>query len=286
MTVEDRDAYGYTDIGMLPLSQERAVELFAGDMTVYLLYEDNTEAMALDAEDIPSHGGIFGVPYEEWEQSHDFDAAIQDRLNHQEQRESAFLQRDTDAFAIYQLKEGDELRDIRFEGLDWLQSKGAAVKRENYDLAYTAPLPAGDGLDALWDRFNNDHPADYHRPSLSVSDIVAIKQGGVVSCHYVDSFSFVELPGFLSGKNPLRAVEDSMEQNDNQLDGLINNAPTVAELEAQVKAGQTISLQDLAHAVQRERGEKKKSVLEQLKKQQPQQERKKAAPSKGAEMEI
>ena len=117
---------------------------------------------------------------------------------------------------------------------------------------------------------------------MSISDIVVLKQGGVLSCHYVDQYAFSELPGFFSGRNPLRAAEDSLEQNDNQLDGILNNTPSVAELEAQVKAGQTISLMDLAGAVQRERGEKK-SVMARLHEKPPKQEKKRTAPKKSAE---
>lgn len=60
--------YGYTDgNAMLPLTKERAMELFMQDVPVFLLYGDNTEAMALDAEDISSHTGVFGVEREEWD---------------------------------------------------------------------------------------------------------------------------------------------------------------------------------------------------------------------------
>lgn len=58
MSLSDRNAYGYLDDEMLPLSQERAAELFEQDLTVYLLYEDNTEAMAFDREDIDNHNGM------------------------------------------------------------------------------------------------------------------------------------------------------------------------------------------------------------------------------------
>ena len=71
--------------------------------------------------------------------------------------------------------------------------------------------------------------------------------------------------------NPLKHVEDTVEQNDNNFDGIINNTPTVDELEAKVKAGETISLVDLANAVKadKERGkeakpEKKPSIRAQL----------------------
>ena len=72
-------------------------------------------------------------------------------------------------------------------------------------------------------------------------------------------------------RNPMRSIEDMVEQNDNSFDGIINNTPTVDELEAKVKAGETISLVDLANAVKadRERGkeakpEKKPSIRAQL----------------------
>ena len=95
---------------------------------------------------------------------------------------------------------------------------------------------------------------------MSVSDIIALNRDGVVTCHYCDSFGFAQLTDFLTPK------------------------PTVAELEAQVKAGQTISLTDLAGAVHREKGQKK-SVVAQLK-NQPQPGRNKTAPKKSAEKEI
>lgn len=53
--------------------------------------------------------------------------------------------------------------------------------------------------------------------------------------------------------NPLKTAELSTEQNENMLDGRINNTPSVGELEAKVKAGEAISLTDLAAAVKNER---------------------------------
>ena len=71
------------------------------------------------------------------------------------------------------------------------------------------------------------------------------------------------------------------------IDGIINNGSkaTVAELEAQARSGQPISLMDLADAVHREERDKKKSVMEQLR-QSPKQGRKKTAPKKSAEREL
>jgi len=290
LTVADLKACGYLDGDLLPLSKERALELFEQDLTVYMI-EDGGASMAFDPNEIQAHSGLFAVSREEWEESREFSSAVEDRMKHQEQREAAFLKTSQDAFAIYQVKDGDKLRDIRFEPLSWLESKGISVDHGNYDLAYTAPLTDQDSTDdrlaALWDRFNNNHPADYHRPSLSVSDIVALKQNGVVSCHYVDSFGFQEIPAFLKPENYLKSAEMSIEDDYDMIDGVIDNGknPTVAELEQQAKTGQPISLLELAEASRREHDEKKKSVVEQLRSQPVSREHKKTAPDRGAEME-
>lgn len=290
LIVANLEACGYLDGDLLPLSKDRALELFEQDLTVYMI-EDGGASMAFDPDEIQAHSGLFAVSREEWEESREFSSAIEGRMKHQEQRESAFLKTSQDAFAIYQVKDGDELRDIRFEPLSCLESQGVSVDHGNYDLAYTAPLTdtgnTEEKLAVLWDRFNNDHPADYHRPSLSVSDIVALKQNGVVSCHYVDSFGFQELPAFLMPENYLKNTEMAMEDDYDMIDGIIDNgkSPTVAELEQQAKTGQPISLLELAEASRRESNEKKKSVLEQLRSKPVSPEHKKAAPERGAEME-
>ena len=72
-------------------------------------------------------------------------------------------------------------------------------------------------------KFNVSRPDDFTGHSLSVSDIVAIRQNGVVSCHYVDSIGFQELPGFLKPGNYLKATEMAMEDDYGMIDGVINN---------------------------------------------------------------
>ena len=245
---------------------------------------------------------------------------------------------DKDTFSIYQIKGGDETRDLRFEPYDRLQAAGNVVDRANYELVYSAPLAPGASLEDIYTRFNIDHPKDFKGHSLSVSDVVVLHQDGQDAAHYVDSAGFRQVPEFLQeqkqltpddletgetvktprgtfhvtamsreqmeaagygfhhqsddGKylimgngtrafavaaeqpekaNPLKHVEDTVEQNDNNFDDIINNTPTVDELEAKVKAGETISLVDLANAVKadKERGketkpEKNPSIRAQL----------------------
>ena len=291
LTQDDLEKCGYLDSDLLPLSKERAYELMERDLTVYIIQEGENPAMAFDTADLDAHDGIFAVSREEWEESPEFDKLVKDRMAHQEEREQAFLTHKGDCFAIYQVKHTDELRDIRYEGLEWLQSIGRTVQRENYELVYTAPLlPSdlkGDTAEQLFYRFNNEHPVDYGHPSMSVSDIVAIKRDGKVSCHYCDSFGFEQVPGFLPD-NPLKNAEMAVEDDYGMIDGIINNGPKesmVAQLEQQARSGQPTFLMDLAVATHREDRQKKKSVMKQLK-SQPKTEPKKAAQKKSAEREL
>ena len=290
VSTPDMQEYGYSYDGMLPVTRERALELDAAGLTVYVLHEDNTESMVFDPQEIMEHGGLFGVDREEWEKSPQFHEKVMERQEHQQEREQAFLSQNRNCFAIYQVSRNDP-QNVRFMNLDWLESHDVSVDRSNYDLIYTAPLSESgtvpEQLEKLYQQFNLEKPVDFHSPSMSVSDIVAIKQDGKVSCHYCDSVGFTQIPGFLP-ENPLKNAEMAVEDDYGMIDGIINNGakePTVAELEQQARSGQPISLMELAAATHREEREKKKSVMEQLK-GQPKTEHKKTAPKKSAEREI
>ena len=290
VSTPDMQEYGYSYDGMFPVTRERALELDAAGLTVYVLHEDNTESMVFDPQEIMDHGGLFGVDREEWEKSPQFHEKVMERQEHQQEREQAFLSQNRDCFAIYQVSR-DDPQNVRFMNLDWLKSHDISIDRSNYDLIYTAPLSESgtvpEQLEKLYQQFNLEKPVDFHSPSMSVSDIVAIRQDGKVSCHYCDSVGFTQIPGFLP-ENPLKNAEMMLEDDYGMIDGIINNGakePTVAELEQQARSGQPISLMDLAAAAHREEREKKKSVMEQLK-SQPKAEHKKTAPKKSAEREI
>ena len=263
---------------------------------------------------------------------------------------------DKDTFSIYQLKQGDETRDFRFEPYDRLQAAGNAVDKSNYELVYSAELTPGTSLEDIYTRFNIDHPKDFKGHSLSVSDVVVLHQNGQDAAHYVDSFGYKEVPEFLQEKqpqlipddletgetiktprgtfyvtamsreqmeaagyglhhqsddgkylimgngtrafavaaeqpekgNPLKHVEDTIEQNDNNFDSIINNTPTVDELEAKVKAGEQISLVDLAEAIKadKEHGKEKPSIRAQLKADKERAGKKKTAKAKNHDLEV
>ena len=293
--------HNYHDDDLLPLSWDRAYDLVDNGFTVYSVQNVGGAVMCLDRDEIDAlpKDTLFAVAKAEWEDSPAFDRCVQDRLNHQEERETAFQDYHGDAFAIYQVKHEDKQRDVRFLSFVQLEELGLSPRRENYDLVYThAGLPEGMDqnaiLENLWHDFNMNHPVDYHAPSMSVSDIVALKQGDKISYHYCDSVGFKELPYFEPSDNYLKNAEMAMEDDYNMIDGIINNGPkqpTVDELEAQVKAGQTISLMDFANAVQAERRaskesmEKRPSMLARLRETAPKQERKPKSQKKHKEQE-
>ena len=278
LTVDDMRSYGYLDGDMLPLSKDRALELLEHDITVYMLHPGNTEEMVFEAEDIIKHDGMFGVTRPDWD-------AVKGHIPPRDV-EQRFLNSPTDSMAIYQLRR-DAPVELRFANLG---SLAAPPDPANYEAIYTREVYPDDDtgriLENFYYIFNDERPGDFVGHSLSVSDIVALKQDGKVSYHYCDSMGFQELPAFQKPENYLKAAEMSMEDDYGMIDGIINNGPkqpTVADLEAQVKAGMSISLMDLAEAAHRE---KKKSVLEQLKSQPAQERPHKTAPKKSAEKEL
>ena len=150
-------------------------------------------------------------------------------LQQPEEKMQAFLDSATDAYAILQLKAGDETRDREFMSYSYLQRKGMEPEIDHYEVVYASDLPAHHNqtelLEGLYQKFNIDHPSDFTGHSLSVSDIVALRVNGVVSSHYVDSFGFKELPEFIKPENYLKYAEMSMEDDYGMIDGVINNGP-------------------------------------------------------------
>lgn len=124
-------------------------------------------------------------------------------------REAQLLYGNIDKYGIYQLKDDPELDKFRFKGTESLKRMGItkdnfdAVLPENYKLVYMGEMVELQGqtqsetLEAIYTKFNIDHPVDYKEHSLSVSDIVVLHEDGENSAHFVDSFGFTELPKFM-----------------------------------------------------------------------------------------
>ena len=287
ISVEARNAYGYTDDGMLPLTKERAMELFERDVPVYLLYGDNTEAMAFEQTEILNHDGIFGIDRADWEAvKEQFPVATENRW------QKAFQQNPADSYCIYQLRRDPELAELRFMNSQYLREHGLEPAFDHYEAVYSGSLPS-DGstearLDDLYMKFNTAHPQDFTGHSLSVSDIVVLKQQGAVSSHYVDSVGFVQFPAFLPD-NYLKNAEMSMEDDYGMIDGIINNGPK-EQPETKPKAPDLSALFEAARQVVQEDKQvsepgKKPSVLAMLHAPAPSRSEK-TAQTKSAERDL
>lgn len=162
----------------------------------------------------------------------------------QPQQEHEFIVGPDDTYAIYQIKNDEALKNHRFESMEHLLKLGLVIEHQNYNLNYTGHFENVDDtiktLNDIYEKFNLERPQDFSGHSLSVSDVIVLKQNGELKAHYVDNFGFKELPHFLTPVNHLRSLEDSLEQNDNHFDGIINNLPPAAEKESlkeQLKKG-------------------------------------------------
>ena len=178
---------------------------------------------------------------------------------------TAFLDSQTDAYAILQLRRTDDTWDERFMSLSYLHHHGKDPNIDHYEVVYVGALaPYTDQaalLEGIYTKFNIAHPQDFRGHSLSVSDIVALNTAGVVSSHYVDSIGFAELPSFLSQENHLKNAEMAMEDDYGIIDGIINNGRSDASGE-------------------------RRSVLEQLKEQPPAPETPRKPPRRTKERDM
>ncbi len=188
--------------------------------------------------------------------------------------EKSFLESTEDGFLLFQLKSAPDLVPLLFSNYEYLEKNGLEVSHDNYTAVYAGELSQdksqGETLDDLYTRFNVDRPEDFTGHSLSVSDIIVLRQQGCVSCHYVDSWGFKELPHFMP-ENYLKNAEMAMEDDYGMIDGIINNGKSA------VAATRELS------------GEDRPSVLEKLRsfsQNQPQEITKITAPKRSAEREI
>ena len=287
---EANAVFGKENADLLPLGKDMAQAFYEENQEVFYM-ENGQIVMAFETDDISSQpeGTVFGLPSEAWEQHPKFHEKLAARDHNQEQREAAFDAYPGDCYAIYQVKHDKGIFDtLAFMNYKHITKNNLNPNRSQYDLKYTAASSDAVTPERLFEKFNIDRPPDFGGHSLSVSDIVAIKQAGQVSYYYCDDIGFKELPDFRKPENYLRNAEMSTEDDYGMIDGIINNGqkqPTLAELEERMSQGQNVPLKDLYNAIKERNDAKKASVVDKLKSQPPQEKRRKA-PKKSAEREI
>ena len=207
--ISEMQEYGYTWNEMLPLTQERALELFDHDLPVYLLHTDGSETTVSERKQIIEYDGMCGIEKGDWQNERKLRMMQEELSESDSNREAQLLYGNTDKYGIYQLKDNPELNTFRFQGTESLKRLGIikdnfdAVTPENYKLVYMGELGELQGqtqaetLEAIYTKLNVDHPADYKAHSLLVSDVVVFHEDGENSAHFVDSFDFTELPKFM-----------------------------------------------------------------------------------------
>ena len=260
--------YGYTWNEMLPLTQEKALELFDHDLPVYLLHNDGSETTVDDRKQIMEHEGIFGIEKGDWENERKLRSMQAELSDNQINKEAQLLYGSSDKYGIYQLKHNPELDHLRFEGTESLKRMGITkdnfdvIKPENYELIYVGELSElqeqtqGETLEAIYEQFNIAHPEDYRGHSLSVSDIVVLHQNGKNSAHFVDSFGFTRLP---DGMQTLEGVKEQEAEIDTSGHDVQKSEP---EKQEQQTSGNT--LEDGDEII--DLGDEKEQVLADMKK--------------------
>ena len=213
----EMEEYGYLAEGMLPLTKETALELFDRDLSVYQLHKDGSETLIQGREQVTEYEGIFGIEKADWENEKSLRALQEELAEGRVNKEAQLLYGDSGKYGIYQLKDIPEMRQFQFSGTESLKRRGIikdnldAIKLENYNLVYVGDLSElqrrtqSATLEAVYEKFNIDHPADYKGHSLSVSDIVVLHEDGKNSAHFVDSFGFTGIPDFM---RELEGVEE------------------------------------------------------------------------------
>ena len=260
--------YGYTWNEMLPLTQEKALELFDHDLPVYLLHNDGSETTVEDRKQIMEHEGIFGIEKGDWENERKLRSMQAELSDNDINKEAQLLYGSSDKYGIYQLKHNPELDHLRFEGTESLKRMGItknnfdAIKPENYELIYVGELSElqeqtqGETLEVIYEKFNIDHPEDYRGHSLSVSDIVVLHQNGGNSAHFVDPFGFTGIPDFMQ---TLEGVKEQEAEIDTSGQDVQKSEPEKQELETS-----DYTLEDGDEII--DLGDEKEQVLADMKK--------------------
>ena len=200
ISIEDMHNYGYSYENMLPLDYETARELFENDFPVYVLHPDNSESLITSLDELDEFDGMFGIEKQDWTEASVQRTSVENDMN----KEAAFIFGKANGFAIYQLGDGDELRNIRFESLKGIGGV-ENVDKSNYNMMYSDTVDI-DGLDnedvtydilkQIYEQFNIDHPDDFKGHSLSVSDVIVLKCNDELAAFYIDSFGFEPIPDF------------------------------------------------------------------------------------------
>ena len=151
--------------------------------------------------------------------------------------ETAINDHPQNIYRIYQLKSDKKYHGIRFEDRATLQKSGIQLGINDYNLVYEGNFNDVEGdsfddkLNTLYDRFNFEQPEDFKGRSLSISDVITVKNSKNESAYYVDSIGFTDIPEFFNKFNENSKTENIKAQNYH-----INNDLEIGGAKAKFKA--------------------------------------------------
>lgn len=143
-------------------------------------------------------------------------------------------------FSIYQINTDRDNNRVCFLGLDSLErfQHSKEVDPALYDRVYDGKLDCN-SLETIYEKFNIDHPADYKGRSLSVSDVVEIRESDTLN----PGFYFVDSIGFKSISFDKSLCKEPVKASDGKISVLLvepNKYPKMIEIDDTLEAMQAV----------------------------------------------
>ena len=143
-------------------------------------------------------------------------------------------------FSIYQINTDRDNNRVCFLGLDTLErfQHSKEVDPVLYDRVYDGKLDCN-SLETIYEKFNINHPADYKGRSLSVSDVVEIRESDTLN----PGFYFVDSIGFKSISFDKSPCKEPVKASDGKISVLLvepNKYPKMIEIDDTLEVMQTV----------------------------------------------
>ena len=183
---------------MRVIDREEALRFYDAGASIYLITVFPRPLYVTERMEIERGPENYQMASTEWERFYNLEWEMKKYPQIQSLREANLLLGTGRTFGIYQIRDGSAGESYEFMNMNFIESHGLQIRKEDYELVYTADLLGNTSLDDIYEQFNINHPEDFRGHSLSVSDVVVLNDNGHVTAHFVDSMSFPELTSFLN----------------------------------------------------------------------------------------
>lgn len=122
-------------------------------------------------------------------------------------------------FAVYQMKQTAETRQMRFRSYQTLQEKGIRIRQEDYEQVYVGNLYPQDTPEEIRERLDRQPPRSFAGHSISVSDVLVFNRAGAVISYYVEKTGFTVIEDFIKKKSSSSGLAVSIDTVNFQIEG-------------------------------------------------------------------